>query len=257
MSRGTRSEAIPILAHAVRTLRAPGSGGQYRLHGTSGTRSQSGRHETPSWENSFYPLRPFLRHFFGSFVVRRAPSCADHARRKVFLQSRLSGTEGRFAKQDGTPSEMTLDHFVMVRIHAKQVGDGECITEVFTLYIGTLPSPPLRDFVMPAIAETSGERALLDSVMNQPGFRRLGKFPSRNPGRRPLFGLRPQELIATYAVHLARFPRENPKAATKLTPVCTLVEPVPVAKGSLISARRFRPNGGSPSAVVHRLSRAF
>ena len=54
-------------------------------------------------------LRHFPRHFFGSFVIRRAPPCADDARRKAFLQSRLSGTEGLFAEQDGTSAEMTLD----------------------------------------------------------------------------------------------------------------------------------------------------
>ena len=79
--------------------------------------------------NSGYALRHFLRHFFGSFVIRRAPPCADDARRNPLLQSTLSGTKGLFTAQDGTPAEMTLDHFVMVRIHARQLSQSEALTQ--------------------------------------------------------------------------------------------------------------------------------
>ena len=84
--------------------------------------------------NAVYPLR----HFFGSFVSRRAPPCADDPRRKAFLQSRLSGTERLITEQDGTSAEMTLDHFVMVRIHARQVAEPEHVTDVFTFALKTV-----------------------------------------------------------------------------------------------------------------------
>ena len=88
--------------------------------------------------NAVYPLRHFLRHFFGSFVIRRAPSCADGARRNALLQGTLSGTEGLFTAQDGTSAEMTLDHFVMVRIHARQMAEFESFKNVFTLSVKTI-----------------------------------------------------------------------------------------------------------------------
>ena len=88
--------------------------------------------------NAVYPLRHFLRHFFGSFVIRRAPPCADGVRCNTFLQSRLSGAEGLFTEQDGTPAEMTLDHFVMVRIHERQVVEGESVIDVFTPDVRTI-----------------------------------------------------------------------------------------------------------------------
>jgi hypothetical protein len=88
--------------------------------------------------NAVCPLRHFLRHFFDSFVSRRAPSCADDPRRKTLFQSRLSGTEGLFAEQDGTSPEMTLDYLVMVRIHARQVAEPEHVTNVLTLALKTV-----------------------------------------------------------------------------------------------------------------------
>jgi hypothetical protein len=125
---------------ASRSAAGYSSGRELGAPTCSSPKVMSGKNNSPSLPrapagNGSYPLRHFLRHFFGSFVIRRAPSSADGARCNPLVQSTLSGAEGRFTEQDGTPAEVTLDYLVMVRIHARQVPEPEYITNVFTFQL--------------------------------------------------------------------------------------------------------------------------
>jgi hypothetical protein len=52
---------------------------------------------------------------------------------KLLLKNFLLSTLGHKSAQDGSSHQGTLDHFVMVRIHARQMVVSKQLTNVFTL----------------------------------------------------------------------------------------------------------------------------